>query len=147
MRETLTDPSLGTLHRRDELEWEGRVWFTPRHEVQVVFDQWDEDAADVPQRLARAGEAYATLRRREWENRLALAAMLLEEHADEWAGTPPAPEELARLLVLVLVEVFDDRSAGLTHHLPEPFADREARSSLGLEGEFTAARLHPRVKR
>jgi hypothetical protein len=146
--ETLTDPLLGTLTRNHETEWVGRVRLTPKHEVKVYFDQWDRDVDDLPARLAQGREGYARLRRREWEHRRSAATWLLEMHGDEWAGGQrPAPDDLARRLLLVLIELFDDRSAALTYQPPPPFGDREVWCTLDFDGDFDGAGIAPRAKR
>src|SRR5262245_53983123 len=47
--ETLSDPVLGTLRRIGSAEWVGRVWFTPKHEVEVVFARWSGRVGDERQ--------------------------------------------------------------------------------------------------
>ena len=137
--ETLSDPVLGTLRRLNSTEWLGHVWFTPKHEIEVVFDQWMADADDVPEQLERASAAYAALRPREWEYRMKTAEQV-DDHLDgDWEGND-GPEAgldvLARQLLLVRSKLFGDHSASFVYHLPAPLDDREICTGINPDGSF-----------
>lgn len=147
MADELSDPILGTLSRRDDTIWVGRVWFTPKHEIEVVFDQWLPNVDDVPEQLARASAAFVEMRSREWEHRLATARELDRESDGEWAdaaGEEPDPAELARWLLLVGVELYGDGSAWLVYHGPPPWDDNDLCAGVSSEGSHDGVEIYGR---
>lgn len=151
MPDHLTDPILGTLLPRPMAAdysgvpwhvgtvWVSRLWFTPKHPIEVIFDQFHAEADDVLEQLARASEAYAALRLREWEYRLEAARELDEEVDGDWDGNDgpeTEPLALARQLRLVRVELWGDRSAALVYRGPEPWVGYDLGVGLDSDGSY-----------
>jgi hypothetical protein len=143
--QTLTDPILGTLRPRGERGWFGRVWLTPRHEIEVAFEPFSVRSSDAEtlEQLARAGRAYADLRPREWEHRLETARQLLQEDGgsiDEGEQTA-----LARRLCLVQIRLFYGGESALVYHGPPPWQDDDVEFMLWEDGTNNGVEVWPRT--
>jgi hypothetical protein len=103
--ETVNDPVLGTLRPLsvDRRVWLGRVWFTPKHEidVQILLPLADSDHEVAA--ISLAATRYEAFRRSEWEFRLAMIVDLKARYDWPrwwWEEAKLAQEEFARRLWL-----------------------------------------------
>lgn len=143
--ERLTDPVLGTLRPCGECGWYGRVWLTPKHEVEVAFEPFSLRRSDdeTRQELARAGRVYLhVVRSREWEHRLETARRLTQQYGREQAGEVEG-EALARLLRLVQIRLFHEGESALVYHGPPPWDNCDVDFAIFEDGSIDGVDVFP----
>lgn len=137
--------SLADLSDLGGTEWRGRVWFTPKHAVEVAYNQLEqrgEEMSPPGQQAENARQLYETMRRDEWEFRLTVASQLVADDGHWGAEARPEPEELARRMLLLDVTLFGDGSGFLAYSGPPPFEEDIIEVSIERDGAVDSVEVY-----